>query len=207
MRTFVAIVLLGCTLGASAEVARPGCESALALAPDQRRNGGASVSTPALDRYYDLSQQLKRAFASASPVTAAPIAEEYLRTADDFPCNWDYGNAIHNANEVLGLLAVRDGRRGDAVRYLRAAGKSPGSPQLDSFGPSLLLARDLARLGEYDAVVEYLVSISRFWKARDESIIGMTLPIFADPDPIHTWIGQLRQGYQPSFSLMNLHAP
>ena len=33
-------------------------------------------------------------------------------------------------------------------------GASPGSPQLDSFGPSLLLASELAKAGEYKAVVD-----------------------------------------------------
>lgn len=150
---------------------------------------------------------MRTAFASASPETAAPIAQDYLRAASDFPCNWDYGNAIHNANEVLGLLALREGRRADALRYLRAAGDSPGSPQLDIFGPSLLLARDLARLGEYDAVAEYLVSIKRFWKANDESLIAMLLPVFADPDPIGTWVGQLHRSREPNFNMMNMRAP
>ena len=203
----VAAVLLVLTTTAGAEVRRPGCENDGALAPDKRRNGGVSASSPSLDRYYDLSRRMRTAFKGPSPETAGPIAREYLAAAQEFPCNWDYGNAIHNANVVLGLLALRDGKRAEAVGYLRAAGASPGSPQLDTFGPSLLLARDLARLGETDAVADYLASIKRFWKAQDESIVAMALPVFADPDPIGTWIAQAREGHEPGFTMMNLHAP
>ena len=211
MRRFAAALLLALFVAplatsAVAEVRRSGCDQDT-LAPDKRRNGGESASSPALDHYYALSHRMRAAFEGPTPDAAKPIAEEYLRAASEFPCNWDYGNAIHNAHTVLGLLALKDGRRADAVAHLRAAGTSPGSPQLDSFGPSLLLARDLAQAGEYDAVADYLLAIRRFWKARDDSLVGMLLPIFADPDPIGTWVAQLRRHHEPGFGLMQLHTP
>ncbi len=49
-------------------------------------------------------------------------------------------------------------------KYLIAAGKSPGSPQMDSFGPNMTLAKDLLEKGERDAVLEYFMRCRKFWK-------------------------------------------
>jgi hypothetical protein len=131
--------------------------------------------------------------------SADALAREYLQLAKRFPCNWNYGNAIHNANSILGLVALRNGRKAEAVTYLGAAGATPGSPQLDTFGPSLLLARELAKAGEHKAVAGYLRSVQRFWKAKDMSPTGLLFPYFADPDPISTWIKELDKGQIPDF--------
>ncbi|MDQ2731693.1 MAG: hypothetical protein M3Y56_08550, partial [Armatimonadota bacterium] len=61
--------------------------------------------------------------------------------------SWQYGNNIHEANQILGLAALREGRVADAKRYLIAAGKTPGSPQLNSFGPHMVLAQELLSRG------------------------------------------------------------
>ncbi len=95
--------------------------------------------------------------------------------------------------------ALQSGRKAEAVAYLAAAGASPGSPQLDSFGPSLLLASELAKAGEYQAVVNYLNSIKTFWKAEDQSIIGTMFPFFKDPDRMSTWIKELDNKRVPDF--------
>jgi hypothetical protein len=104
--------------------------------------------------------------------SADALAREYLQLAKRFPCNWNYGNAIHNANSILGLVALLNGRKAEAGSYLAAAGATPGSPQLDTFGPSLLLARELAKAGEHKAAASYLSSVKRFWKAKDMSPMG-----------------------------------
>ena len=46
---------------------------------------------------------------------------------------------------------------------LRAAGHTPGSPQLDSFGPDIRLAWDLLQRGQDQAVLDYLHDVARFW--------------------------------------------
>ncbi len=78
-------------------------------------------------------------------------SKEYLLMSELFKDNWNFGNAIYYGN--LGLSQVAFNKKMDsksAVKYLLAASKTPGSPQLDSFGPfiepatrSLLL--DLAK--------------------------------------------------------------
>lgn len=46
---------------------------------------------------------------------------------------------------------------------LRAAGASPGSPQLKSFGPNMSLARDFLVFGEKQAVLDYFDQVGTFW--------------------------------------------
>jgi hypothetical protein len=58
---------------------------------------------------------------------------------------------------------VQEGRLDDAKRCLIEAGKTPGSPQLDSFGPDMGLAQDLLERGERETVLEYLKLCRRFW--------------------------------------------
>ena len=52
-----------------------------------------------------------------------------------------------------------------------------------------------------------LLLIERFREARDDSSIGMLLPVLADPDPIGTWVAQLRKHHEPGFGFMQMHAP
>jgi hypothetical protein len=102
-----------------------------------------------------------------------------------FHGNWNYGNAVQDANLVLGGIAVREERIFDAKRYLIEAGKSPGSPQMDSFGPNMSLAKDLLEKGEREVVVEYLNLCRYFWKMHDGRL--------------DTWIQQAKKGETPDF--------
>ena len=81
--------------------------------------------------------------------------------------SWNYGNVVHEMNEVLGRAAMRTGNLVEARRALLAAGATPGSPQLDSFGPRFVLAREMLDKGEKDVVIQYLDLVAKFW-ARDD---------------------------------------
>jgi len=76
---------------------------------------------------------------------------------------WDSGNVIHDANSILGLVALTEGAVEKAKEYLLKAGATPGSPQLNSFGPPMLLARRLVEKGESKVVLEYLDLVGKFW--------------------------------------------
>jgi hypothetical protein len=195
-----ALALAAALIGiATAVAARPqGCDDSV-LPADQRWNGATSYSTPELDRFYSISAEMSAAYKARDFGSADALAREYLKLAKRFPCNWNYGNAIHNANSILGLVALRNVRKAEAVSYLAASGATPGSPQLNTFGPSLRLARELASAGEHAAVASYLSSVKRFWTAKDMSPTGLLFPYFADPDPISTWIKELQRGQVPDF--------
>jgi hypothetical protein len=52
------------------------------------------------------------------------------------------------------------------------AGKTPGSPQLNSFGPDRDLARALLERGERAAVLAYLADCARFWTGNEALLEG-----------------------------------
>ncbi len=95
---------------------------------------------------------------------AKKLAKELLNLSNDFKDNWNYGNAIHHANIILGLISVKEGNVGKAVGYLKESGKTPGSPQLDSHGPSFCLAMELILLDRNDDVLDYLSQVEVFWE-------------------------------------------
>jgi len=79
---------------------------------------------------------------------------------------WNYGNVIYHANQLLGQVALREGKLVAARDYLRKAGQAPGTPQLSSFGPDNRLAREMLHHGEpadVEAVLGYLDDIAHFW--------------------------------------------
>lgn len=89
---------------------------------------------------------------------------ESLSISGNYISDWNYGNSIHNANMILGRLSLRDGDVNKAKEYLLESAKSKGSPQLDTFGPSLALAKELLDIGEKTVVLSYLKSITLFWQ-------------------------------------------
>jgi len=95
---------------------------------------------------------------------AADLATRTLEMAPNFERNWNYGNAIHAAHTVRGLLALRAGDTKLAIQELINSGKTKGSPQLGSFGPTMELAKALLRKGESASVLEYLQQCRGFWK-------------------------------------------
>ena len=98
---------------------------------------------------------------------------------------WNSGNALHHGNLVLGRLALQAGNLPEARQYLLKAGRTRGSPQLNSFGPNMRLAKELLAKGERDAVVEYLQLCARFWEMGAEEIAN--------------WTATIRRGSVPDF--------
>lgn len=96
---------------------------------------------------------------------------------------WDYGNAIHHGNLIMGRLALHADDTKKAKSYLMAAGKTPGSPQLDSFGPNMTLAKELLEKGEKQAVLNYFALCGKFW----------------DSPELQQWTKEVRKGEIPDF--------
>lgn len=108
---------------------------------------------------------------------------ESLSLSSNYKSDWNYGNSIHNSNMVLGRLSLRNGNMEKAKEHLLESAKSEGSPQLDTFGPSLKLADELLIAGEKDVVLRYLTSISSFWEM--------------DNGCINDWIIQIENNQEP----------
>jgi hypothetical protein len=116
---------------------------------------------------------------------ARKYAQELMTLLPKFQHDWNYGNAVQDANLVFGRIAVREGRIEDAKRYLIEAGKSPGSPQMNSFGPNMSLAKDLLEKGERDVVLEYFNLCRKFWDFHK--------------DLLDQWSQEVKDGKIPNF--------
>ncbi|MES2817668.1 MAG: hypothetical protein V4812_01605 [Pseudomonadota bacterium] len=130
----------------------------------------AEKYSPKAYRFYSISKKLERALETDAYADSVRLATEYLALAEDFKDDWNYGNALHDANAALGMVAMRQGKPSVAAEYLLKAGNSPGSPQMDSFGPDLQLADSLLASGNRTVVIEYLKRISQFWAPEAQTI-------------------------------------
>lgn len=149
---------------------------------------------------------------------ATKYALQLLRGNTD-PNAWYYGNIIDNANQILGIAALREGRVKEADDYLIAAGKTPGSPQLDSFGPHMILAQKLLDKGQKAAVIQYLDLVARFWahtspaelKRLDERHPGLGADVakmnVQNQQQIDQWKKQIRAGLKPQLHMSNAGFP
>jgi hypothetical protein len=151
-----------------------------------------------------LTAQSQAALQSGDVVTAARLASELLARNTD-RTSWNYGNVIHGANQILGLAALHTGDTGAAREYLLAAGRTPGSPQLDSFGPTMTLAQALLRQGEREVVLTYLDDVARFWaspkktKNLIDSVLGRVLS-GRNANSIKAWKAAIQRGEVPNLN-------
>jgi len=117
----------------------------------------------ALRRYYELPPQALAAAEDGELEHAERLADDLLELAAQYPNNWNYGNAIHDGNLALGLVALRRDDLEEARAALLRAGETPGSPQLDTYGPDMRLAAALLERGETETVLGYFGLCRRFW--------------------------------------------
>jgi hypothetical protein len=72
-------------------------------------------------------------------------------------------------NEIKSSCSPRD-KRNAGKRELVEAGKTPGSPQLNSFGPNMSLAKDLLERKETDTVLRYFDLCGKFWELESGNL-------------------------------------
>jgi hypothetical protein len=92
-------------------------------------------------------------------------------------------NAIFFCNMVLGQVVLRRGDAKKAASFLLAAGKTSGSPQLNSFGPNMSLANDLLAAGERQSVLDFFDLCSSFWKMDSGRLQKWHKNVAAGVDP------------------------
>jgi hypothetical protein len=162
-------------------------------------NGRANVEVASkalvqLERAYELSDGVDREFlvpdlaraalAAGKHPRARELAESMLRNPE---AGWDHGNRIHHGNLILGQIALANGYIGEAKSRLIMAAMTQGSPQLNSFGPNMLLAKELLEQGESAVVLEYFKLCSEFWNSEDAR------------DQLASWSALATQGIVPDF--------
>jgi hypothetical protein len=136
-------------------------------------------------RFLILSDWSKRAVERGDHARAICLAQELLVLASRYPTDWNFGNAVHHAHLALGRVALATNDLPTARAELLAAGHTPGSPQLNSFGPNMRLAQDLLPTGERDTVLAYFDLCRRFWEIGD--------------DKLAEWTAAIREGRPPNF--------
>lgn len=136
-------------------------------------------------RFYALAELAKQAFDLAHMQQADAYARELLQDARQYRDDWNYGNAIYYGNFVLGRIAAQQGNVQKAGQYLLEAGRTPGSPQLNSFGPNMTLAKELLERGQSTVVIQFFVLCKNFW----------TL----DRGKLDEWSAAVRSGDIPRF--------
>jgi hypothetical protein len=165
-----------------------------AQAPDMQNQG----SGPGYEMLESLLAKAKAAYDADDAELATRYASELLAKNTD-KSSWNYGNVVYEANEILGLAALKKGDIAAAKQYLIAAGRTPGSPQLDSFGPEMTLAQRLLEKGEKEPVLEFLDLVAKFWatpKAGDsEKSVELHRQHAAK---IEAWKGEIRAGGLPN---------
>jgi len=119
------------------------------------------------DAFVHLPGAAAAAFHLGRHAEAKQHAQRALALAPSYQRNWNYGNAVHLGHTVLGLLALGESNVSLALSELHESGNTPGSPQLNSFGPTMQLAKALLRLGHFDPVLEYFNQCRVFWKSGD----------------------------------------
>lgn len=185
------------TQPASATTAPPSTNAPIAAFPPLLQQVLATNYSQVLDhlksatnefgRYLVLSRAAKFAYLFGNTNEAHAYATEALNLDQGFQNQpWRSGDALHDANMTLGRLALQEGRLDEAKQYLLAAGQTPGSSSLNSFGPNMGLAQDLLQAGERDTVLQYLELCSRFWGSGHQSQLS-------------NWTAQVQAGTIPDF--------
>jgi hypothetical protein len=118
------------------------------------------------ERFYALNDATKESLNAGHIQEAKSLAEELQKLMGQYQNDWNYGNAVQDVNIVFGRIAILEGRLDDAKKYLLEAGKTPGSPQLNSFGPNMTLAKELFEKGDRETVLKYFQLCSKFWKTN-----------------------------------------
>jgi hypothetical protein len=90
---------------------------------------------------------------------------------------------VHECNLILGRVALRQGDTASAIRYLYAAANVSGGGSLSSFGPNMMLAKELLEKGQRQAVLEYLRLCAKFWSYDRGQIARWTAEINAGKTP------------------------
>ncbi len=139
--------------------------------------GDLDAAESETERFYALNRAAKNAWRKGEIEKARALAAEMEGLLPKYKNDWNYGNAVQDANQVLGLIALRAGDVAEAKKRLLASADSKGSPQMNSFGPNMQLAKALLEKGEKDVVLEYFKRCATFWKMGEMRLAGWTVSV------------------------------
>jgi tetratricopeptide (TPR) repeat protein/thiol-disulfide isomerase/thioredoxin len=142
-----------------------------------------NLASGKVERSYALTE-LAQAYCNAGDLPkATSAATELVNSSSDDKSNWNYGNSIHVGNIVLGRIALKQGDSAEAATRLLAAGRTPGSPQLNASGPNWTLAQDLLANGDRTTVLSFLDLCRNFWTSGSARLDSLTASIRSGGTP------------------------
>ncbi len=167
LRSMIMLICISLTMSAIIRAQNPPPNSNKQVSESQNEQ----PKTDAVEKeFYQLTIMAPNDLAAGETDNAKEYAEKLLKQAEAFKKNWNYGNAVHTANIFLGQIALKSGDVDEAKHFLLEAGKTPGSPQLNSFGPDMSLAKNLLEKHERETVIEYFEFCAKFWKSGGERL-------------------------------------
>ena len=176
---------------------------ARAQAPESQDQG----SGPGYEMLEGLLAKANTAMAAGDSDLAARYASELLAKNTDVS-SWNYGNVVYEGNQILGLAALKKGDVAAAKKYLIAAGKTRGSPQLNSFGPEMSLAQALLEKGETEAVLEFLDLVAKFWATPKPGDRESSVALHRQhAEKIEAWKASIRAGGRPNLDRFSVLIP
>ena len=114
------------------------------------------------DRLFVLPDAAQAAFDAGDNARATALCQEMLTMAKNPVNGRDYTDANHYGNIVLGRIALQQGDVNGAATHLIAAGEIDGNPHLNTFGPNMMLAKELLDKGETKPVIAYILACEKF---------------------------------------------
>lgn len=170
LRSLIALTCAVLAFCAAARAQNSSLDNKTQTSESARNQQISESSHDEVKSFYRLTEMTPNALAAGETDKAKQYAEELLKQAETFRKNWNYGNAVHAANIVLGKIALDSGNLDEAKHFLLEAGKTPGSPQLDSFGPDMSLAKNLLEKGEREIIIEYFEFCAKFWNSGGDKL-------------------------------------
>jgi hypothetical protein len=163
-----------------------------------RRRGGAVWV-----RHIKFHSLVRRAMAGEKYDRAEKLAQDWLQFAEQYKnenpyAGIYYGEAIHFSHMSLGRICAHRGEIEKAKQHLLDADRTPGSPRLDSYGPSMKLAKELIEKGEKEVVILYLNLVAKFWAKANPKSQRLQLEKKA---LLKQWKAEVRAGKVPNHEM------
>jgi hypothetical protein len=137
------------------------------------------------DRMVLLRGEMNKDWLRGKENDAGSKARELLDLARRNPSDPLYGDAVFEANMLLGKIALHGGDKGEAVRYLRAAAETPGSDEIQRGYFVMNLPRALVDWGERSAAADFLERMAPKTRRAKE---------------LRDWAAQIRRGINPDLT-------
>lgn len=137
------------------------------------------------DKFFDAFVERARiSYLCRDRKIVARLAAQLLELANSVT-DEDAGELLFYGYHLLGLLELDGGDSETATKFLLQSAECQGSPRLNSFGPSMVLAKRLLALGQSEAVLKYLSKCNAFWECGRKQIAQ--------------WSDDIRRGVDPDF--------